>query len=150
MAAPFTSFSKEVIMARKRSAERETSERAAEQMQSAASSAGDLWIESQARTLDHIDDVMNRWMDAARHSLEEMRECSTLGELMRVQQEWIVGSMRRTATDMAQFGKMTMDMAQRATSQIERTTARTADEVERASQEFASAAGSKPQIEAVE
>jgi hypothetical protein len=137
-------------MARKRSAERETADRAAEHMQSAAASAGDLWIESQTRTLDHLDDVMNRWIEAARQSLEEMRECSTFGELMRVQQEWFVGSMRRTATDMAQFGKMTMDIAQRATSQIERTTARSADEVERASQEFASAAGSKPQIGAVE
>ena len=109
-----------------------------------------MWIESQTRTLDHIDDVMNRWIDAARQSLEDMRKCSTLGELMRLQQDWIVGSMRRTATDMAQFGKMTMDIAQRATSQVERTTARSADEVERASQEFASAAGSKPQIDALE
>lgn len=137
-------------MARKRSAERETSDRAVEHMQSAASTAGAFWLESQTRTLDHIDDVMSRWIDAARQSLEEMRECSTIGELVRVQQEWIVGSMRRTATDMAQFGKMTMDIAQRATSQIERTTARAADEAEQASQEFASAAGSKPQIEAIE
>ena len=107
-------------------------------------------FESQTRTLDHIDEVMSRWIDAARQSLEEMRECSTIGELMRVQQEWIVGSMRRTATDVTQFGKMTMDIAQRATSQIERTTARSAGEAERVGQEFASAAGSKPHIETVE
>ena len=137
-------------MARKRTAEHERSERAGEQLQSMASSASDLWLESQTRTLDHIDEVSRRWIDAARQSLGEMRECSNLGELMRLQQEWIMGSMRRTAIDFAQFGKMTMDLAQSATSQIGRATERTAAEVERSGQEFASAAGSKPHAEAVE
>jgi hypothetical protein len=137
-------------MARKRSADEERTERAAEQFQTIASSAGDLWLESQTRTLDHIDEVTRRWIDAARQSLDEMRECSNVGELMRLQQDWVMGSMRRAAMDFAQFGKMTMDIAQRATSQIERTTERAAGDVERASQEFASAAGSKPQFGAVE
>jgi hypothetical protein len=93
--------------------------------QSVASTAGDLWLESQTRTLDHIDEVTRRWIDAARESLDEMRECSNLGELMRLQQEWIMGSMRRAAMDVAEFGRMSMDLAQRATSQIERSTERT-------------------------
>jgi hypothetical protein len=126
-------------MARKRDPNQERTERAAGHLQSLTSSAGDLWLESQTRTLDHIDEVTRRWIDAARESLGEMKECSNLGELMRLQQEWIVGSMRRAATDFAEFGRMTMDIAQRATSQIERTTERTAGEVERARQEFGGA-----------
>jgi len=137
-------------MARKRSSDQERPERAAEQFQSVASSAGDLWLESQTRTLDHIDEVTRRWIDAARESLDEMRECSNIGELLRLQQEWIMGSMRRAAIDFAEFGKMTMDLAQSATSQMGRATERAAGEVEQASQEFASAAGSKPHAEAIE
>jgi hypothetical protein len=143
-------FKRRETMARKRTGDEERPERTAEQLQTVASSAGDLWLESQTRTLDHFDDVTRRWIDAARQSLDEMRECSNLGELMRLQQEWVIGSMRRAAIDFAQFGRMTMDIAQRATSQIERTTERAAGEVERAGQEFASAAGSKPQFGAVE
>jgi hypothetical protein len=137
-------------MARKRSADQGRPERAAEHLQTIASSAGDLWLESQTRTLDHIDDVNRRWIEAARQSLGEMRDCSNFGELMRLQQEWIMGSMRRAALDFAEFGKMTMDLAQSATSQMGRATERAAGEVEQASQEFASAAGSKPHVEAIE
>jgi len=137
-------------MARKRGADEGRPERAAEHVQSVASGVGDLWLESQTKTLDHFDDVTRRWVDAARQSLEEMRGCSNLGELMRLQQEWIMGSMRRAAIDFAEFGKMTMELAQSATSQMGRTTERAVGEVERASQEFASAAGSKPHAEAIE
>ena len=137
-------------MARKRSADQERPERAAERLQSLTSSAGDLWLESQTRTLDHVDDMTRRWIDAARESLDEMKECSNLGELMRLQQEWMMRSMRRAAIDFAEFGRMTMDLAQSATSQIGLATERAAGDAERASQEFASAAGSKPHVEALE
>jgi hypothetical protein len=137
-------------MAPKRSADDERSERAAEHFQSIALGAGDLWLESQTRTLNHVDEVTRRWIDAARQSLDDMRECRNLGELVRLQQEWIIGSMRRAAIDFAQFGRMTMDMAQRATSQIEQTTERTAGEIEQAGQDSARAAGSRHQSEAAE
>jgi hypothetical protein len=70
-------------MARKRDPDQERAERAAGHLQSLTSSAGDLWLESQTRTLDHIDEVTRRWIDAARESLDEMKECSNIGELMR-------------------------------------------------------------------
>jgi hypothetical protein len=47
-----------------------------------------------------------------------MRECENLRNLMRVQQEWTVGAMRRLAADFAEFGKMTLSLAENTTSQM--------------------------------
>jgi hypothetical protein len=84
-------------------------------------------VESQARIFDHFDEVARRWLDrrrgaldATRQSLEEMRGTDNVSELMRIQQEWVIGSMQRFGADMAELGTAAFNLAQTAASQVNR------------------------------
>ena len=142
-------------MARKQSTEREALERSARQLSSVASESSGIWLESQARMFDHLDEVARRWLDrrrealdATRRSFEEMRSTDNIGELMRVQQEWVLGSLQRLATDMSELSAAAFNLAQAVATQMGETAERTAGDVERAGHEMMSVAGSKPGIRA--
>jgi Phasin protein len=139
------------IMARRRSTEHEAAERSARQFSSVASGTSEFWVESQARVFEHFDEVARRWLDhrrealdATRRSFEEMRGTDNVGELMRVQQEWVFGSLQRLAADMSELSAAAFNVAQAAATQMGKTAERTAGGMERAGYEMMSAAGSKP------
>jgi Phasin protein len=145
------------MMARRRSAEHEAVDRSARQFSSIASGTSGLWVESQARIFDQFDEVARRWLDrrrealdATRESLEEMKSTENVGELMRVQQEWLIGSLHRLAADFGELGAAAVNLAQTAASQIGRTTEGTAENVEKVGQEMMGVAGSKPSRRAAE
>jgi Phasin protein len=140
-------------MARRRSTE--AAERSVRQLSSVASETPGLWVESQARVFEHFDEVARRWLDrrrealdATRRSFEEMRGTDNVGDLMRVQQEWVFGSLQRLAADVSELGTAAFNLAQATATQVGRAAERTAGDVERAGQEMMS--GSKPSISAVE
>ena len=140
-------------MARKRSLEQQHAERAEEHAAGAAFRGPDLWVESQAKAFGHFDEVARRWLDrrrealdATRQSFEEMRDSSDLGELMRIQQEWVLGSMRRLTADFVELSGIALNLAQGATSQIARATEGSTYDMAHAGRELASAAGSKPRM----
>jgi hypothetical protein len=119
--------------------------------------ASDFWIESQARIFERFDEIARHWLDrrredldATRQSFEQLRSSNNIAELMRVQQEWVIGSMNRLAADMAELGTAAAKLAQTSVSQIGRTTEARANQLERAGEEIMSAAGSKPNIRAAE
>jgi hypothetical protein len=138
-------------MAPRRSTEHEAQEGSAQPFSSAASATSALCVESQARIFDHFDGVARRWLhrrrealDATRRSFEEMRSTDNVGELMRVQQEWVFGSLQRLAADMSELSVAAFNVAQAAATQMGKTAERTAGGMERAGYEMMSAAGSKP------
>jgi Phasin protein len=140
-------------MARKRNLEQPHAERAEEQVIGAAFRGPDLWVESQAKAFDRFDEVARRWLDrrrealdATRQSFEEMRDSSDLGERMRIQQEWVLGSMRRITADFVELSGITLNLMQGATTQIARAAEGTAHDMTHAGREFASVAGSKPRM----
>jgi Phasin protein len=144
-------------MARRRSAEHEAAEQTERQFSSVASGTSGLWVESQARIFEHFDEVARRWLDrrregldATRQSLEEMRSTDNVGELMRIQQEWVFGSLQRLAADMSELSTAAFNLAQAAATEMGKTVERTAGDVERTGHEMMSAAGSKPNISTVE
>jgi Phasin protein len=144
-------------MARKRTLEQQHAERAEEQAMGSALRGPDLWVESQAKAFDRFDEVARRWLDrrrealdATRQSFEEMRDSSDFGELMRIQQEWVLGSMRRLTADFVELSGIALNLAQGATTQIARAAEGTAHEVAHAGRELASAAGSKPGMHTME
>jgi hypothetical protein len=77
-----------------------------------------------------------------------MRGTDNVGDLMRVQQEWVFGSLQRLAADVSELGTTAFNLAQATATQLGKTAERTAGDVERAGQEMMS--GSKPSISAVE
>jgi hypothetical protein len=146
-----TKSKKEELMPRKRTPAPEAAEEQEEQVVSAATRASDLWIESQARLFEEFDDVARHWLDrrrealdAARQSFEELRNDNSIGGLMRIQQEWVIGSMNRLAADIAELSGAVLNIAQATASRIARATEGAAHESEQAGQELMSAAGSKP------
>jgi hypothetical protein len=141
------------MMSRKRNAAPEAAEGQEEQVVSAAMGALDLWIESQARIFEEVDDVARRWLerrrealDATRQSFEEFRSDNSLGGVMRVQQEWVIASMNRLAADIAELSGAFFSIAQATASRFARATEAAARDSEQASQELMSAAGSKPGV----
>ncbi len=144
-------------MARRRSVEHEAAERSARQFSSIASGTSDLWVESQARIFDHFDEVARRWLDrrrealdATRESFEEMKSTDNVGELMRIQQDWVIGSLQRLAADMSEIGTAAFNLAQTAATQLGKAAERSTGDLERAGHEMMSAAGSKPYTSADE
>jgi hypothetical protein len=147
-------------MARKRALEGEHLEaeqltNAGEQAAAAAFRVPVLWVENQAKAFDHFEEIARRWLDrrrealdATRQSFDEMRGCDDFGEVVRIQQQWVLGSLQRFTNDLVELSGMAVDLAQSATSQIGRATEETAHDMERAGREFASVAGSKPRMAA--
>jgi Phasin protein len=133
-------------MPRKRSPGREAVEQQEEQVVSATTRASDLWIESQARLFEEFDEVARHWLDrrrealdAARQSFEELRNDNSIGGLMRIHQEWMIGSMNRLAADIAELSGVVLNIAQATAARIGRAGGE---------EELMSAAGSKPGIPA--
>src|SRR5690242_15516105 len=128
----------------KRSSEAERFERGAEDLQAGGKRAAQFWVENQAKAFEYVDEAARRWLhrrqdalDATRQVFEEMRQTENVGELLRLQQEWAMGEMRRLATDLAEFGQMTLELADNVTSRMRRATESTAGYIEQAGQEFA-------------
>jgi hypothetical protein len=140
------------MMPRKRTQAAEEQE---EQVVSAATRASDLWIESQARLFEELDEVARHWLDrrrealdAARQSFEELRNDNSIGGLMRIHQEWVIGSMNRLAADIAELSGAVLNIAQATASRIGRARGEATRDPEQTGEELMSAAGSKPGIPA--
>ena len=138
-------------MARKRNVER-----AEDQVIGSAVRVPDLWIETQANAFKRFDEVAQRWLDrrrealdATRQSLEEMRGSSDLGECMRIQSEWVLGSMRRLTADFVELSGIALNLAEGAATQMAQATENTTREMAEAGGELA-AAGSKPRKHSTE
>lgn len=130
-------------------------ERAQSQLQEGAeatlSRANEVWIESQATFFEHFDEVARRWLDrrrealdAARQSIEDMRQTSDIGEVFRIQQEWVLGSVRRLSADLSELSGAVVNLVQGAASQLGRMSEGSIQQGERSSRELLSTAGSKP------
>jgi phasin protein len=99
------------------------------QLEAGGQRAAEFWVGNQAIAFECIDEAARRWLerrqqslDATREAFDEMRECDNIGDLLRIQQEWTVGSMQRLAADFAEFGKMTLNLAENATYRMNRAT----------------------------
>jgi hypothetical protein len=140
-----------MMMPRKRDAEQEAAEGQEQQVGSVATRALDLWIANQARIFEEFDEVARRWLDRRREALdatrqifEEFRADNSLGGVIRVQQEWAIGSMNRLAADIAELSGAVLNITQAAASRITEATEGAGRDLEQARQELMSVAGSKP------
>jgi hypothetical protein len=139
------------MMARRRTQSEQDAAQLQEHAASAMTRPSDVWIESQAALFEHFDEMARRWLDrrrealdATRQSIDEMRRTSDIGEVFRIQQDWISGAMRRLAADLGEFGQATLGLAQAATHQLGRGVEGAAHDTEQMSRDMLSAAGSKP------
>jgi hypothetical protein len=137
-------------MPRKRNAAQDA-EGQEQQIGSAATRALDLWIENQERIFKEFDEVARRWLDrrrealdATRQTFEEFRTDNSLGGVMRVQQEWAIGSMNRLAADIAELSGAVLNIAQAAASRVAGAMEGAGRDLRQSRQELLSVGGSKP------
>src|SRR5258708_15531622 len=88
---------------------------------SAMTTGGDAWIEGQAELLEHVDQLSKRWLqnrreaiDATRQSFADMQRARDLADLMRVQQEWLSGSLQRLGSDFEALTSISLTYSRRA------------------------------------
>jgi hypothetical protein len=125
--------------------------------EAAARKGMDLLLGNQTILLHHMNEVTKHWLerrrddiDAARQSLDDIGHCENWGEVLRIQQEWMLGSMRRLSADLAELASGALSLSQRAASRFGETTEAAAREWQRAGSEAVStlsAAGAKPRTE---
>jgi hypothetical protein len=132
-------------------------EREGAEGEAAARKGMELLLGNQTILLHHMNEVTKRWLerrrddiDAARQSLDDISNCDNWGEVLRVQQEWMLGSMRRLTADLTELASGALSLSQRAASRFGETTEAAAREWQRAGSEAVStlsAAGAKPRAE---
>ena len=113
-------------MARRQSySQSDAAERAARQASATGARTASEWIDAQAELFDQFDQVASQWLerrrealDATRRSIEQMRSCEQVGDFLRVQHEWVEGSMRRLTEDLTEFAKVAFAVPQVAASRF--------------------------------
>jgi len=121
-------------------------ERATNQLQSAASTGVTAWIDTQAEIFDHVDNVARRWidrrreaLDATRRSLDQLRQCENVGDLVHIQQDWFAGSMRRAFADLSDLTAATLGASKTAVWRVEKASQSMASDIAQAGHEAAQA-----------
>ncbi len=145
-------------MARRRThTEQDEAEQLTDRVGSVVPKTADLWVETQARLFEQADEVARRWLDrrrealdAARQSMEEMRRSGDIAELMRIQQDWVLGAVRRVTADITEMTGAALTFSQASASRIGQAGEGMAHDLERAGHDALTAAGSKPHLRTTE
>jgi hypothetical protein len=142
-------------MARAR-VEREAS-RGYEHGEAAARKGMELLVSNQMMLFNQLNEMSKRWLDrrredidATRQSLDEIGECESWSEMLRIQQQWMLGSLRRMANDFSELASGALSLSRQAASRLESTTEAISEDLEHAGRDTVStlsAAGSKPRPE---
>lgn len=81
---------------------------------------------AQAQLLAEVRAAALTWLrrrqeaiNEAQASLDEMRACRTIADLMRVQQDWINRTMQRFAADMVAWGDTANELSRKTLQQID-------------------------------
>jgi hypothetical protein len=116
----------------------------------AATKGATRLIEAEADLLSDIDSITNRWLqrrrqdvDAARHTLAEMSDAHEPGQILRLHQEWMNGSLQRLSGDINDFCQMALSAFSRTTKRFSDTGRELGEEVSRQERAFARTGGER-------
>jgi hypothetical protein len=118
---------------------------------SAMATGGDAWMEGHAELLEQVDQISRRWMqsqreaiDATRQSIAELQRARDLGDVMRVQQDWLAGTWQRFASDFQALTSLALHYQRRTMNWAGETAEAAGEQVRRGEHAMLSAAGAKP------
>jgi hypothetical protein len=110
-----------------------------------------LWLGTQAELLANVDALTHAWLnrrregvDAMRETIQQMTECQDPAEMLRIQQGWLSGAVRRAGQDIAALNDGIAAMTQKATTDFEKATRKVAEPLHAVGDEMLKAAGNKP------
>jgi hypothetical protein len=146
-----------MAQAERRRAQQETAANSAEAAQttkkvvSAMATGGDAWMEGQAELIEQADQMSQRWMqsqreaiDATRQSMLELQRARDLGDIMRVQQEWLAGTWQRLAGDLQALTLLALQYQRRTMNWAGEAAESAGEQMRRGEHAVLSAAGAKP------
>lgn len=146
-----------MAQAERRRAQQDNSATSAEAMDttqkvvSAMATGGDAWMEGHAEMLEQVDQISRRWMqsqreaiDATRQSIAELQRARDLGDVMRVQQDWLAGTWQRFANDCQALTSLALHYQRRTMSWAGEAAEAAGEQVRRGEHAMLSAAGAKP------
>ncbi len=149
-----------MAQAERRRAQQDISATSAEAMDttqkvvSAMATGGDAWMEGHAELLEQVDQISRRWMqsqreaiDATRQSIAELQRARDLGDVMRVQQDWLAGTWQRFANDFQALTSLALHYQRRTMSWAGEAAEAAGEQVRRGEHAMLSAAGAKPGTE---
>lgn len=127
--------------------------RASADLAPAVTRSAGAWLDSQADLLHEVDAMTQAWVqrrreaiDAVRQSIEDMRNSRELADMLRIQQEWLTGSLRRVASDLEAWATLAGTMWQRTMLRFTEAGQSTAEEVRRPNDSVASGSGEAPTL----
>jgi hypothetical protein len=127
------------------------SEQAMGSLSSAVTTGSEALIDTQAELLERFDEISRGWLqrrrealEATRHSFEEMRACRNVTDMLRIQQDWVSGSLQRVASDFEVMTAMFLSYPRRAMTRFGDTVRSLGEDARSASESALSAAGAKP------
>jgi Phasin protein len=110
------------------------------------------WLGAHQEAIAGMQAIMSDWLerrreaiDASRRTIEQMSGCRDVAELLRIQQEWLGDSLRRSAADFEAINDRVAAAARRTTGRFEETLRTVTDASRRANEAMLEAAGNKPQ-----
>lgn len=128
------------------------SEQAMGGLSSAVTTGSEALIDTQAELLERFGEISRGWMErrrealeATRHSFEEMRACRNVTDLLRIQQDWVSGSLQRVASDFEAMTAMFLSYSRRAMMRFGETARSLGEDARSASESALSTAGAKPE-----
>src|SRR5690349_4013052 len=131
----------------RRTSPTDTAERVTRQASATGARTANEWLDAQAQLFEQFDHVATQWLerrrealDATRHSIDQMRSCEQVGDFLRVQHEWVEGSMRRLTEDMTEFARVAFAVPQVAASRFSQTAATMGRGLSKAQEDFLSQA----------
>jgi len=121
---------------------------AADAMAAIFEKSAQAWLAAHEEALAGMQAVMGDWLvrrreaiDASRRAVEQLSGCRDVAELLRIQQEWIGDSMRRTASDLGAINDRVADAARRTTGQFEEAMRTVTEASRKANEAMLGAAG---------
>jgi anthranilate phosphoribosyltransferase len=110
-----------------------------------------LWFTTHAELLANVDALTHGWLnrrregvDAMREAIQQMTECQDPAEMLRIQQGWLSGAVRRAGQDIAALNDGIATMTQKATTDFEKAARKVAEPLNAGGEEMLKAAGNKP------
>jgi len=110
---------------KRRTSPADAAERVMKQAGSNGARTANEWLDAQAELFEQFDHVATHWLerrrealDATRQSIDQLRRCEEVGDFLRVQHEWVEGSMRRLTEDLTEFAKVAFAVPQVAASRF--------------------------------
>jgi hypothetical protein len=118
---------------------------------SAFTRSAEVWLGAQADLLASTEAMMTDWLrrrregiEASRRTVQEMSKCSDPADMLRVQQDWLSGVLKRVTEDLGMLNDSVASLSRSTTTSLEEAALAMTQGAQAANDSALRAAGNKP------